>query len=571
MLSHVIKRFPFVFSIIAVVAIGCTRNKTPIQPNVSSDLPSLFITVPSEQLDIIHNDKESKVPGQALLITSDQDTLYDGNLTYIKTRGNTTWSSTKKPYNIKFPRKQRFLDLYASKSFVLLANSMDESHIRNAIAFDLAHAIGLPAPRYTFISLYINGEYKGLYQMTNKVGVGKHTLNITDLDKLNKQENPLPTDSYTWFGYGRKKGIIQRKGMLLENDPEDITGGYLLDNSGMDWIYRKSESGFVSDSGDPIRIHSPKYASLNEVEYIANLYNQMEAAIMSDDGYNPQTGKHYSEYIDVESFARYYLLNELLLNQDGGFVSFFMYKDADVFDSKIYAGPIWDFDKSLMSPSCNNEIIVYNEIYVGSEIGKIHIEAGRIDEPHSGGLLYHLTQHDDFQCVVKNNYYNEISPICHDYIANGKIDILSNALYHEAEKDNHLYTWLRKSSDYFAATNAAKDFLESRLKFLDWYFSASENDMICIEYKSENKKPHERKIHIYYPTNEPVHPPLHVKSHSGSYKHLPVFELYLYGTDSIITDGTIFHSPQLLELREREPTWKEVQLRRIQKNLGKWK
>ena len=393
----------FLFLLLLSVFTSCRHQESKVENNHSSGLPSLYITLKPEELNFVLNDPDYKVPAKALFLSADNDTLFEGELDHIKTRGNSTFEYVKKPFTIKFPMKIRILGLDKSRSFVLLANAMDESHIRNAIAFDLAHAVGLPAPQYAYLSLYINGEYKGLYQMTNKVEVSKHTLNITNLDKLNKQANIHPLSEYAWFGYGKNKQTILRKGVLLEQDPMDITGGYLLDNSGMNWIYNKSVSGFVSNAGDPIRIRSPKYSSPNEVNYIATIYNQMEVAVLAEDGYNPQTGKHYTEYINSESFALYYLLSELLLNQDGGFVSFFMYKDSDFVDSRFYAGPVWDFDASLNSFACDMEILEYNEIYVGAKIGDFGV-------PHSRGLLFHLLRHEDFQRNVKSIYYQIVSP-----------------------------------------------------------------------------------------------------------------------------------------------------------------
>ena len=292
------KRFLYVLVIIVAIT-GCTRNEASKQSQ-GSILPSLYISLPTEQLDSILNDRDVEVPAEALLITADNDTLYEGSLSHIKTRGTTSFlrAEEKKPFTRNLPKKQSWLGLDKSEHFVLLANAFDESHIRNAIAFDLAHDIGLPAPHYTYLSLYINGEYKGLYQMTNKVEVNKHTLNLTNLDKLNKQANPRPLKEYALFSDSSDKQIVVRKGALLECNPEDISGGYLFDMCGVDWIYVKSPSGFASDAGDYLRIRSPKYASPAEVDYIATFYNQTEAAIISDDGYNPETNKHYSEYID---------------------------------------------------------------------------------------------------------------------------------------------------------------------------------------------------------------------------------------------------------------------------------
>lgn len=551
--------------VILTITMGCTRQEKPFYDDNAASLPSLYITLPPLQFDSILNNQEIKVPAEALLINADKDTLYEGSLSHIKTRGNSTFEGTKKPFGIKFPRKQKFLELDKSRSFVLLANEYDDSYIRNAIAFDLAHSIGLPAPHYTFLSLYINGEYKGLYQMTNKVEVNKHTLNITDLDELNKQANPRPLDEYALFDY--EKEPYECKGALLESDPEDISGGYLIDNSGLYVFYDKSESGFVSNAGDAIRIRSPKYASLNEVEYISNLYNQMEEAVMSDDGRNPNTGKHYSEYIDVKSFARFYLLNELLLNQDGGFASFYMYKDADCYDPKIYAGPVWDFDISLGTNWYGNEVVVHNEIFVGSKVGEY-------SETLSGGLLYHLLQHDDFQNTVRQLYYDEFSPVFHDYLNDGNIDYLSKALYCEAKKDNQLYnSHTDFDLGYATAIKTIKDFLKDRLDFFDWYYTKSENDLISIEFKGENTRPHLRNIYIYYPTNEPIYPPISYRPYDASYNntHTPIPVLYYAGTDSIVTNGTVFTSPQQLELRKREPTKNEVLKRRIKKKLAKWR
>ena len=527
----------------------------------TSKLPSLYIDIQPEELNSVLSNCDYKAPARALLLSAVNDTLFEGELDHIKTRGNTTFSENKKPFTIKFLQKQKLLGLNKNRSFVLLANAKDESHIRNTIAFDLAQIIGLPAPKYAYVSLYINGEYKGLYQMTNKVEVGKHTLNITDLDKLNKQANTRPLSEYnTWSDYGINEQTVLHKGVLLEHDPIDITGGYLLDNSGMNWIYCKSISGFVSNAGDPIRIRTPKYASPNEVNYIETFYNQMEAAVFSVDGYNPQTGKHYSEYIDMESFARYYLLNELLLNQDGGFASFFMYKDSDSIDSKLYAGPVWDFDKSLYCPRCNAEVIVFNEIYAGAEIGDF-------DEPHSKGLLFHLLRHEDFRRSVKDIYYQIVSPSCHEYLNRGSIDSLVNVLCDEANKDNQLYH-TRINADYYTAVNMAIEFLKRRLEFFDWYFSSSLNDIISADYKSKSKYPHERKIRIIYRVGEPIPAPSHLKP--VVYKYDLVHELYVAGTDSIIPDGTVLYTARNLELRWREPTWREVQMRRIRKKLMKW-
>ena len=509
----------------------------------------------SLQYDSIIIDQDNKVPVEALLTDSQGDTLFQGMLSHIKTRGNTTFKEPKKPFTIKFPEKQKFLGLDRGKTFILLANACDESHIRNAIGLDLARAFGIPAPNYAYLSLYINGSYKGLYQITNKVNVGKDALDITDLDKMNEWVNTEPLAAYNWFGSGRKKQVIQRKGVMLENNPDDITGGYLLDCVGGPPYYSKSWSGFVSNAEDNIRIRSPKYASHQEVEFIAQRYNEMEAAVHAADGIHPETGRHYSEYLDMESFARYYLLNELLENADGGWSSFMMYKNTDTIDPKFYAGPAWDYDRTIDNPKFLKNSIAFENVMIIVE------RKGLTGIAFSGGLLHHLCQHSDFQQVVRNIYVKELSAVCNDYLEKSPFDSLVALLSHEAERDNAVNGTLL-TGNYEAASSRAINFLRKRIAFFDWYYSTTENERVSVSFDMGNGKTPK----LYYPLGKAIHAPqLEVV-----YNHTPVYELYYAGTDSLVPDGTVFQTSQTLELRGRQPTKREVQMRRVRKKLAKF-
>ncbi len=544
-----------VFTIaIAFFAFACMDCHREVEQEEYPALPSLHITMTSLQLDSILAQRDNKVSAYALLTDVDGDTLFQGNLTHIKTRGNTSFDENKKSFTIKFPKKQVFFGLDRGKTFVLLANACDESYIRNAIALDLALAFGIPAPRYAYLTVYINDTYWGLYQITNKVHVGKDALDITDLDKRNEWYNPKPLQEYEWYGSGRKNQVVQRKGVQLDNDPEDFTGGYLLDNTTIN-SYQKSLSGFVSNAEDNIRIHSPKYASPREVDYIAKLYNEMESAVRAPDGICPESGKHYSDYIDVESFARYYLLNELLLNLDGGWASFFMYKDTDVNDPKIYAGPAWDYDRALDNSHFLKDVCVLpNELFVCEKNKKVGVAC-------SGGLFYYLCQHEVFQQVVCDCYMNEISSACHRYLEEHSFDSLASLLSHEADMDNAKYK-TRQSADYASATQRAVSFLRERIAFFDKYYSSKDEGYVLVRYEREYQK----NLTFCYLLGEPVNAPQLTPVVNN---HDPIYAMYYPGTDSIVPDGTIFRIPQKLELRKREPTDREVLMRRIRKKLAK--
>ncbi|MBQ9518604.1 MAG: CotH kinase family protein [Firmicutes bacterium] len=106
----------------------------------------------------------------------------------------------------------------------------------------------------------------------------------------------------------------------------------------------KAESGFVTSRGQVVQIDGPEKASKEQVLYIRKFMQELEDAIYSDTGYN-SLGKHYSDYMDVESFAAAYIGEEFAMNIDSGATSFYMWKDSDITgDGKLHFSPLWDYD-----------------------------------------------------------------------------------------------------------------------------------------------------------------------------------------------------------------------------------
>ncbi len=312
----------------------------------SSKVASLFLTTESGSMSNINSDPihEYSESGQLLLIDSDGSVSYDGELSSIKGRGNTTWRNiAKKPYNIKLPSKASLLGMKASKKWCLLANGQEHSLLRNRVVYDLADEVGLDySPESRFMDVYANGEYLGSYQMTEKVELGKNNLvSITDLqgnteDALQAAGYNSDIESYRVKSEGNRWG--GRSGYELPLNPDDITGGYLIE-----YVAGPEENcHFVTNSGQSVDLKTA--ASIEQVNYIADFVQDMEDALYSPTGYNSK-GKHYSEYIDVESAALMYLIEELSVNIDAGISSCFFYKDSDSNgDGKLHAAPVWDYD-----------------------------------------------------------------------------------------------------------------------------------------------------------------------------------------------------------------------------------
>lgn len=317
----------------------------PIVIQQSKYIGAMFITT-DDDLEYIHSDKSNKTTGKMSLITASGTLEYDDKLTQVKTRGNTTFYDPKKPYQIKLSQSAPLLGMGQAKTWILLANAFDESGIRNKLVYDLARETGLMySPNGNWVDLYINGEYRGNYLISEKVEIAKSRVDIANLEEANEKANP-GTDLSTLPAFGSMEGLPGKsKGVLIPTEPSDITGGYLLE---VDVLHRYAEeaSGFVTSRNKPVVIKSPEYASKRQTDYIKDLFQKFEDALYAEDGIHPITQKPYSEYFDMESFVKRYIIDEISRNVDAGVTSSFYYKPQGN-DTPIYSGPCWDYDTSL--------------------------------------------------------------------------------------------------------------------------------------------------------------------------------------------------------------------------------
>ncbi|MBO5030929.1 MAG: CotH kinase family protein [Lachnospiraceae bacterium] len=164
--------------------------------------------------------------------------------------------------------------------------------------------------------------------------------------------------------------------------------------------YGLEASGFLTSRMQPVVFASPKYASYDQVSYIANRYQDFEDAVFSEDGYSPYTGAAYSDYIDMDSFARKYLVEELTKNLDASFTSQYLYKYADSVSEKFYAGPCWDYDKSIAASGITED---------GIDLHDPNGLYAAVQEKDSD-IWYALYQHEDFRRLAAEIFFEELEP-----------------------------------------------------------------------------------------------------------------------------------------------------------------
>ena len=312
----------------------------------SHGLPVLYITTATGKLDKIHHSKKYKEEGYLFMENGSGAVEYDGNLEHIKMRGNASTQYPKKNYQIKLEKGTDILGFGKAKRWILTGNWLDRSFIRNQITFDLADYIGLPyTPEHQQAEVYINHEYFGLFLLSEKVEINKNRIDITDLEKATEELNEGELS-----GYRKKTGKITEtsswKGFDIPNNPDDITGGYLIQYEYQKGRYKAEASGFITRRNVPLVIKSPEYATKEQAAYVAGFMQGFENAIFAEDGFDPATGKHYSAFIDMDSLVLKYMINEFSQNYDGNNSSEFFYKPADSESTVAFAGPVWDMDNT---------------------------------------------------------------------------------------------------------------------------------------------------------------------------------------------------------------------------------
>jgi CotH kinase protein len=239
----------------------------------------------------------------------------------IRGRGNTTWELfPKKPYRIKLATSASMLGMPTNRHWVLLANYSDKTLLRNDLTFALSRMAGMAwTPRSRFVSVEINGQYQGVYQLVEHIRVGTDRVNINAMK-------------------------------VSDTSATAITGGYLLEvdeRRGETFCFNSTMTRMVFCANDPETLLDAGWEK--QRAYITNYIARTDSAIFSTRFADPAVG--YAAYLDVDAAINYYLIQELVKNVDGNLrFSTFMHKPRG---GKLTFGPVWDFDLAIGNVNYN--------------------------------------------------------------------------------------------------------------------------------------------------------------------------------------------------------------------------
>jgi len=228
----------------------------------------------------------------------------------VRGRGNTTWTWPKKPYLIKLDQKESLLGMPRDKRWVLLANFMDRTLMRNLVSMHVASLTSLAwTPRCVPVELIWNGEHRGSYLLIEQVRVDGDRVDISEED-----------------------------GYLLELD-------FHYDNT-VQWIDHHG-SCWQRGDGIPFGVKHPDPDEMTPEQklYIKSYISEVAGVLYGDRFADPTEG--YAKYLDVESFIDYWIVFEVMCNHElSNPGSVFFHKDKD---GILTAGPCWDFDWGVLS------------------------------------------------------------------------------------------------------------------------------------------------------------------------------------------------------------------------------
>ena len=385
----------------------------------SANIPTLYIDTASGSMDYIHMEKGNAESGKLRLYSPEGALESVAQIRSINGRGNSTWEGDKKPYSFELTQKADLLAMGAAKKWILLANFYDSSNMGNKMCFDFASDVGCAfTPECQWVDLYLNGNYAGLYLLSER--------NEIDPQRVDIPEN----DSF-----------------LVSMELAQRWDGY-------------SYPAVISSRGNFLRIH---HAGVPE-DWIREKWQSVEDAVFADDGVDPFTGKSWDELIDVDSWARQYLLWEVFAEYDAGSLSKFFYCDGR--SDLIYAGPVWDMDNIL---NCYGlfrpNILASQRRYIWDR--------------EQESLFYRLYQKDSFRETVIRLYWEEYRPRLLELAETGMDRYLEQIRASAFQNDIRLGGYNTPG----VTAGRQKSLLE-RIAFLDAYWG-SEADYCIIEVSTK--------------------------------------------------------------------------------------
>lgn len=326
---------------IPLVIVRVNETQSDIDAAQAADSKKTYGNI--KEMNESENHSVNAIGDMEIIVPEEYEGEYDSvavpqgrtSLACIRGRGNSTWSTQKKPYRIEYEKKQDLFGMGENKVWALMANSFDDTLIRNRITYWMG-----PKTRVKFtpqcipvdvVMIGFKKDENGIEQEVSRDYLGSYCLSET----VRVDESRVNIDNL-------KKG---------DTDQDTITGGYVLAiySPGQDSEKIPESSWFTTDSGLQLTHIDPEFDDevLSEGreaqrKYIQDYVNELDKLIMNSETITPQIHDQIAGMMDLESLADYWWIQEFSCNGDAfNTGSTYVYKTRN---GKLFWGPLWDFD-----------------------------------------------------------------------------------------------------------------------------------------------------------------------------------------------------------------------------------
>ncbi|MBO5353267.1 MAG: CotH kinase family protein [Lachnospiraceae bacterium] len=462
--------------------------------NLTVETISDYSVLPVLELHVENRIGDIYETGTMVISDTAKAPVYQGSVE-IKLRGNSTRYLNKQPYKIKLETKSDLFGMGENKHWVLLANDIDHTLIRNKITLDFARDIGMKfASESVLVSLFLNGKYQGVYQLCEHIRVDEERVDIYDWEDYFTAEEWNETMDMKQEEYQEAATMPQTGGFLLEADfyaftdtsvakvvtnfrqpfyfntpemvPEESALYKYTKNYIQSFEYALHSEDFIYNSTDPhYSAFSVQYDGADAGWF--TVYKDVDYTDATYDGY------HYSQLFDLDSLVQNFLVCELTMNWDSMKNSTFLYKDIE---GPAYMGPVWDYD------------------WAYGNINMYHIDTYITDDWHTTNNYF--TREQFYQSVQWNRYLIK-DPYFLMKIYEKYKEVRTGALQKLMESVDYYKDYLvfdgtlndkrwnyggRNGEKYAKAMNSLKNFLTDRVAWLDEQFADFETLVESLGY-----------------------------------------------------------------------------------------
>ena len=478
---------------------------------------------------------------------------YDGKLAEVKVRGNSTKGYPKKPYKLKLDKKADIFGLSGgtgakNKHWVLLANYLDESSLRNVTGYGVSAALGMENVIHsTWVDVVFNGEYLGLYQLAEHIRVGEDRVSVYDWEDAGEKlagkivesdptltaddEDALAETLSTDFGWVTSGAVTYTNGVTYQAKKvwkkytDDISGGYLVEFSNE---YDELSKFVVTSRTVSVitMVNKPEclYTNPTMMDWLRDYLQDYFDGCTAADGYDSK-GRHYSELADARQMAAYLLTMEVMGNNDASYKSRWAYKQQG---EKLKFGPAWDFDWGCASPVSSSwkattnadGVVTWSIPYSQTNGWRVAQYAGSNEVKKAGGYMlpgfWKEWPDDPFMAQQMVDVYRAARPALAELVRDGGTLDSQIAYLRESAAANES-KWLYKIGFSGGATDVRdpgdaawfKYYLAHRLLWLDTIFDKGGSELMAKIRTSKSAAPYTRSTDVgaSYPVSEPVaHP-----------------------------------------------------------------